>query len=80
MLAASVAFLTASAFSSSVASGVLAISSNCFANLSSIAFLAAGLTFASGFTALTSATPLSLAVSTAFCAAVALSEVSAIAG
>ena len=47
---------------------------------SSIAFLASGLTFASGFTALTSATPVVLAVSTAVCAAVALSEVSAIAG
>ena len=41
------------------------MSSNCFANLSSMAFLAAGLALASGSTALTSATPLSLAPSTA---------------
>ena len=46
----------------------------------SIAFLASGLTFASGFTALTFATPVVLAVSTAFCAAVALSKPFAIAG
>ena len=41
------------------------MSSNCFANLSSIAFLAAGLVTASGFTAATSSTPLSFAPSTA---------------
>ncbi len=62
--AAAFAFSVASAFSSSVASGVLAISSNCFANLSSIAFLAVGLVTAVGFTAVTSATPLALAPST----------------
>ena len=41
------------------------MSSNCFANLSSMAFLAAGLVTASGFTAATSSTPVFLAASTA---------------
>ena len=89
-LAASISFLACSAialaasaatfFSSSVASGVFSIAFNCSANFSSIAFLAAGLDFASGFTALTSATPLSLAASTACCAAFASSGVSTVSG
>ena len=78
--AASFAFLAASAFSSSVASGVLAISSNCFANLSSIAFFAAGLISAVGFTAVTSSTPVFLAASTASCAVLAASGVAAASG
>ena len=56
------------------------MSSNCFANLSSIAFLAAGLVTASGFTAATSSTPDFLAASTAVCASAAFSGVSALAG
>ena len=56
------------------------MSSNCFANLSSMAFLAAGLALASGFTAVTSVTPLSSASSTIFCAVAAASGVSALSG
>ena len=56
------------------------MSSNCFANLSSIAFLAAGLVTAVGFTAVTSSTPVFLAASTAVCAVCAASGVSATSG
>ena len=56
------------------------MSSNCFANLSSIAFLAAGFTFASGLIALTSDTPVFFAASTAVCAVCAASGVSATSG
>ena len=78
--AASWAFWIASAFSSSVASGVFSIAFNCSVSFSSIAFLAAGLAFASGLIALTSDTPLSLATSTACCAVVAFSGVSTVSG
>ena len=70
----------AAAFSLSDKSVRASIASSFAFNATSIAFFAAGFLAASGFTALTSDTPVFFAVSTACCAAVALSSESAIDG
>ena len=90
VVALSIAFFAASAiffaanfaatFSLSDKSARASIASSFAFNASSITFFAAGFLAASGFTALTSDIPVFFAVSTACCAAVALSSESAIAG